>query len=181
MKTFVATMALLVCGAGIASAQDDRERKADELRRDMERSLKALQEKFDVERERLMKEFKAARERLLEKKEERGEQKPRDLEGMVRELLKRVDTLEKKLDTQLPRLRELPKELPRLMPKDFDFKRFQDGVPDEWRRWLEQMPRFRGGEDFKFEFRRAEPKKDQDKDEERKEKPKKKAERDDSY
>jgi hypothetical protein len=181
MKIFVATMALVLCGAGIASAQDDRERKSDELRRELERSLKALQDKFEVERERLQKEFKAARERLLERKEEPRGEKPRDLESMVRELLKRVDSLEKKLDGQLPRLRDLPRELPRMMPKDFDFKRFQDGVPDEWRRWLEQMPRFRGGEDFKFEFRRAEPKKDQDKDEERKEKPKKKAERDDSY
>jgi hypothetical protein len=184
MKTFVATMALVFLGAGIASAQDDRERKADELRRDMERSLKALQEKFDVERERLMKEFKAARERLLEKKEPHKDEKPRDLESMVRELLKRVDTLEKKLDGQLPRLRDLPKDLPRLMPRDFDFKRLQDGVPDEWRRWLEQMPRFRGNDDFKFEFRRAEPKKDQDqdKDGERKEKPKKrKADPDDSF
>jgi len=181
MKTFVVTMALVLCGAGIASAQDDRERKADELRRDLERSLKSLQEKFDLERERIQKEFKAARERLLEKKEEPRNEKPGDLESMVRELLKRVDSLEKKLDTQLPKLRDLPRELPRLMPKDFDFKRFQDGVPDEWRRWLEQMPRFRGAEDFKFEFRRAEPKKDQDRDEEHKEKPKKKKpERDDS-
>src|SRR5216684_1753058 len=137
MKSFVATMALFLCGAGIASAQDDPERKMDQLRRDME--------------------------------------------GMVRELLKRVDSLEKKLDHQLPRLQELPKELPRLMPKDFDFKRFQDGVPDEWRRWMEQIPRFKGAEDFKFEFRRAEPKKDQDKGEERREKPKKKPEPDDSY
>ncbi|HEV3028055.1 MAG TPA: hypothetical protein VG457_10815 [Planctomycetota bacterium] len=181
MKIFVATMALVLGGAGIASAQEDPDRKADQLRRELERSLKALQEKFDVERERLQKEFKAARERLLEKKEEPGNEKPRDLESMVRELLKRVDSLEKKLDTQLPKLRDLPRELPRLMPKDFDFKRFQDGVPDEWRRWLEQMPRFRGAEDFKFEFRRAEPKKEQDRDPERKEKPKKKPERDDSY
>jgi len=153
MKSFVATLALLLCGAGIASAQDDPERKMDELRRDMERSLKGLQEKFDAERERLQKEFKAARERLLEKK----------------------------LDHQLPRLQELPKELPHFMPKDFDFKRFQDGVPDEWRHWLEQMPKFRGGEDFKFEFRSADPKKNQEKGEERPEKPKKKPEHDDSY
>jgi len=181
MKSFVATLALLLCGAGIASAQDDPERKMDELRRDMERSLKGLQEKFDAERERLQKEFKAARERLLEKKEDRKDEKPHDLESMVRELLKRVDSLEKKLDHQLPRLQELPKELPHFMPKDFDFKRFQDGVPDEWRHWLEQMPKFRGGEDFKFEFRRADPKKNQEKGEERPEKPKKKPEHDDSY
>ena len=58
-----------------------------------------------------------------------------------------------------------------MMPREFDFKRFEHGVPDEWRKWLEQMPRFKG-EDFKFEFRKAEPKKD--KDEDRKEKPKNK-------
>jgi len=183
MKTLVAAMALVLCGAGLAWAQDEKDRKADELRREMERSLKALQEKFDVERERVLKEFKAARERLLEKKEPRPDEKPRDLESMVRELLKRVDSLEQKLDTQLPKLRDLPRELPHLMPREFDFKRFQDGVPDEWRRWLEQMPRFRGGDDFKFEFRRAEPKKEPDRDEERKDKvkPKKKAERDNSF
>jgi len=177
MKIAVATMALLLCGAGLASAQDDRERKMDELRREMERSMKALQQKFEAERERLEKEFRAARERLLEKKDEkkdeRRDEKPRDLEGMVRELLRRVDGLEKKLDQQLPKLHELP----RMMPRDFDFKRFPDGVPDEWRKWLEQMPRFKGAEDFKFEFRKGEPKKD----EERKEKPKKKPEHEDSF
>ncbi|MBV8880798.1 MAG: hypothetical protein JO332_12580 [Planctomycetaceae bacterium] len=168
MKIIVATLALLLTGAGIASAQDDRDRKVDELRREMERSLKALQEKFDAEREKLLKEFKASRERLLEKKDgERREGKPADLETLVRQLLKRVDSLEKKLDGQLPKLQELP----RMLPRDFDFKRFQDGVPDEWRHWLEQMPRFRGPEDFKFEFKKSEPKKE--KDEERKEKRKK--------
>src|SRR4051812_15177534 len=174
MKIVVATVALLLCGAGLAAAQDDRERRMDELRREMERSLKSLQQKFDVERERLEKEFKAARERLLEKKDERRDEKPRDLESTVRELLKRVDGLEKKLDQQLPRLHELP----RMMPKDFDFKRFQDGVPDECRKWLEQMPRFKGPEDFRFEFRKAEPKKE--KGEERREKPKKKQDHEDS-
>jgi hypothetical protein len=64
-----------------------------------------------------------------------------------------------------------------MLPRDFDFKRF-DGMPDEWRRWLEQMPRFKGGEDFKFEFRKPE-KKDEDKREEKKEKPKKKENSDD--
>lgn len=180
MKIITVTLALVLCGAGIASAQDERDRKLDELRREMERSMKALQEKFDAERERLQKEFKAARERLLdrEKREERRDDKPRDLESMVRELLKRVDSLERKLDHQLPRLQDLP----RMLPRDFDFRdlhRFQDGVPDEWRRWLEQMPRFKGSDDFKFEFRRGEPKKDRD--EERREKPKKKPEHDDSF
>ena len=44
MKSFVAVIALLLCGAGVASAQDDREKKMDELRREMERSFKSLQE-----------------------------------------------------------------------------------------------------------------------------------------
>src|SRR5579862_923799 len=98
MKIFVTTMALLLAGAGVASAQDDRERKLDELRREMERSMKSLQEKFETERERLQKEFKAARERLLEKKDEapgeHKEGKPRDFESLVEQLQKRVDALE---------------------------------------------------------------------------------------
>jgi len=165
MKILMATAALLLCSAGLASAQDDRDRKMDELKREMERSMKALQQKFDAERARLEQEFRAAREKLLEKKEERkAEGKPHDLESLVRELIKRVDSLEKKLDGNLPPLRELP----RMMPREFDFKRF-DAVPDEWRRWLEQMPRFKGAEDFKFEFRKSE-KKDEDRREEKKEK-----------
>jgi len=178
MKILVATAALVLCSAGLASAQDDGERRIDELRR----AMKELQQKFDTERSRIEKELRAAQEKLLErKKEERREDgKPRDLESLVRELLKRVDSLEKKLDGELPLLRELPRELPRLMPRDFDFKRFE-GVPDEWRRWLEQMPRLKGAEDFKYEFRKAEPKKekDEDKREEKKEKPKKKENSDD--
>jgi hypothetical protein len=166
MKILTATAVLVFCAAGFASAQDDSERKVEELRR----AMKTLQQKFDAERARIEKELHAAQERLLEKKEDG---KPRDLESLVRELIKRVDSLEKKLDGSLPPLRELP----RLMPRDFDFKRF-DGMPDEWRRWLEQMPRFKGGEDFKFEFRKPE-KKDEDKREEKKEKPKKKENSDD--
>ena len=166
MKTMAATVALLLGAAGLATAQDDRERKMDELKREFDRTLRGLQQKFDSERERLEKEFKAARERLLEQKGERREddRKPRDVESLLRDLVKRVDSLEKRLDGGLPRLRELPglRELPRLMPPEFDFKRLEQGVPEEWRRWLEQMPRFRGGEDYKFEFRKAPPKGDDD-------------------
>lgn len=164
MKIFVATMALLLVGAGAASAQEDRDQKLDELRREMERSMKGLQQKFEAERARLEQEFKAARQKLLEKKEEpraeKQDEKPRDVESLLRELLKRVDSLEKKLDRPMPKLQELP----RMMPKefDFDFKRFQNGVPEEWRRWLEQMPRFRGAEDFKFEYRKKEKPKSDD-------------------
>ncbi len=99
---------------------------------------------------------------------------------MVRELLHRVESLEKKLDDRLPLLRELPKELPRIVPHDFEFRRLPDGLPEEWRRWLEEMPRFRGN-DFKFDFRRAEPRRDRDQDDDRPAKPKKKPQRDDNY
>lgn len=157
MKILIATTALLLCSAGLALAQDDGERKIEELRK----AMKVLQQKFDAERARIEQELRAAQERLLEKKRDEG--KPRDLESLVKELIKRVDSLEKKLDGAVPPLRELP----RMMPREFDFKRF-DGVPDEWRRWLEQMPRFKGSEDFKFEFRKE--KRDEDKREEKKEK-----------
>lgn len=162
MKMLIATAALVLCSAGLATAQDDGERKVEELRK----AMKTLQQKFEAERARIEQELRAAQERLLEKKREDG--KPRDLESLVKELIHRVDSLEKKLDGTLPPLRELPK----MMPREFDFKRF-DGVPDEWRRWLEQMPRFKGAEDFKFEFRKSE-KKDEDRREDKKEKPKKK-------
>src|SRR5262250_900114 len=98
MKTVVATAALLLGAAGLASAQDERERKMDELRRDFERTMKGLQQKFDQERERLEKEFRSARERLLEKKGERppGErreenQKPRSTEELLERVLDRLD------------------------------------------------------------------------------------------
>ncbi len=177
MRIFVTTMALLLAGAGVASAQDEKEQKLDQLRREMERSMRSLKEKFDAERERLEKEFKVARERLLEKKDgEPKEGKPRDFESLVEQLQKRVDALEKKVERELPKLRELP----RMVPKDFEFKKLPDGLPEEWRRWLEQMPRFKGGEDFKFEFRKQE-KKGGDGDEPEKPKKKKKQQDDDSF
>ena len=161
MKIVVATMALLLCGAGLASAQDDRERKMDELRREMERSMKALQQKFDAERERMQKEFKAAQEKLFGKKDE--DKKPRSTEDLLRAVLDRLDALEKRLDHEMPRFKGLERLIPEEHFKNFDFKRFE-GMPDEWRKWMEQMPRFKGAEDFKFEFRKGEPKKDEDKE-----------------
>jgi len=171
MKTIVGTVAMLLCAAGLASAQDDRERKMDELKRDFERSMKGLQQKFDAERERMQKEFKAAQEKLFGKKDE--EKKPRGTEDLLRAVLERLDALEKRLDHEMPRFKGLERLIPEERFKNFDFKRF-DGMPDEWRKWMEQMPRFKGAEDFKFEFRKGEPKKDEDKD---KEKPGKKKEK----
>ena len=176
MKTIVATVAALLCAAGVAGAQDDRERKMDELKREFERSMKGLQQKFDSERERMQKEFKAAQEKLFGKKDE--EKKPRGVEDMLRLVLERLDALEKRLDHEVPKFRGLEKLIPEERFKNFDFKRFGDGMPDEWRKWMEQMPKFKGAEDFKFEFRKAEPKKEEKKDEEKPGKKKKEKEND---
>lgn len=166
MKMIVGTVAMLLCAAGLASAQDDRERKMDELKREFERSMKGLQQKFDAERERMQKEFKAAQEKLFGKKDE--EKKPRSTEDLLRAVLDRLDALEKRLDHEMPRFKGgLERLIPEERFKNFDFKRF-DGMPDEWRKWMEQMPRFKGAEDFKFEFRKGEPKKDEEKPEKKK-------------
>lgn len=169
MKHAVLTAFCLAAGAGAAFAQDGGEKRFEDLKREFERSMKGLQEKFEQERARLEKEFKATRERLLEKRAEPpGEEKKKPLggiEGMLGELLKRVESLEKKLEKEAPRLRELPG----MIPRNFDFKkRFGEGggVPDEWRQWLEKMPRFKGGEDFKFEFRKDAPPKKEKKEKE---------------
>ena len=174
MKQVVLTAFCLAAGAGAAFAQDGADKRIEELKREFERSMKGLQEKFEQERARIEKEFKAARERMVEKRAEPGDEKnekkkPQGVEGMLAEILKRVESLEKRLEKEAPRLRELPG----MIPKNFDFdfkKRFGDGggVPDEWRQWLEKMPRFKGGEDFKFEFRKdAPPPKKEKKDKEK--------------
>ena len=165
MKQVVLTAFCIAIGAGAAFAQDGADKRVEELKREFERSLKGLQEKFDQERARIEKEFKAARERLLEKRGDGEEKKkPQGVEGMLAEILKRVESLEKRLEKEAPRLRELP----RMVPKDFDFKRFGEApsMPEEWRQWLEKMPRFKGGEDFKFEFRKDAPPKKEKKEKE---------------
>lgn len=167
MKHAVLTAFCLALGTLSAFAQDGADKRVEELKREFERSMKGLQEKFDQERARIEKEFKAARERLLEKKGDGEEKKkPRGVEDMLAEILKRVESLEKRLEKEAPRLRELPRMVPKNF--DFDFKRFGEapGLPDEWRKWLEQMPRFKGGEDFKFEFRKDAPPKKEKKDKE---------------
>ena len=174
MKTILATAAIILCAAGLATAQDDRERKMDELKREFDRSMKGLQQKFDAERDRMEKEFKAARERLFGKKDE--EKKPRSAEDLLQRVLDRVDQLEKRLDKELPKLRGLERLIPEERFRNFDFKNFGEGMPDAWKKWMEQMPRFKGAEDFKFEFRKPEPKKGEDQ-----EKPGKKKKESDSY
>ena len=176
MKTAMMAAVCLVAGAASAFAQDDPDKKLDGLKREFERTMKGLQKKFEQERGRLEKEFRAAKERLLEKKGEPGEKKePRGVEELLREVLKRVESLEKRIDGELPRLREFQ----RVIPRSFDFEKLPGGMPEEFKKWLEQMPKWKGGEDFKFEFRKAEPKKKEKGDEEQpKPKPKKKGDGD---
>lgn len=152
MKTWAATLAVLLGAAGAASAQDEPKRKAEELQRDFERAMKGLQQKFDAERERLEKEFRAARERLLEKRDDRREaprrdeeKKPRSTEELLSRILERLDRLEKKLDHEMPRFdfKDLPK---------FDFKRFED-FREFAPQWKEFLPKFEDRE-FRFEFKK---------------------------
>jgi hypothetical protein len=180
MKRTLMAAICLVAGAAAAFGQDEPDKRLENLKREFDRTMKGLAEKFDQERGRLEKEFKAARERLLEKKGDPQEKKePRGVEDLLREVLKRVESLEKRLDGEMPRLRELHK----VIPRSFDFEKLPGVMPEEFRKWMEQMPKFKGGEDFKFEFRKgepkADPKADPKKDEEKpKAKPKKKDDED---
>jgi hypothetical protein len=180
MKTVVVTVALLLGAAGMAVAQDDRDRKADELKRDFERAMRGLQQKFESERDRLEKEFKAARDRMLEKKgdrkegERREEPKPRTTEELLQRVLDRLDHLEKRLDREMPRFdfKDMPfKSLPRDfkdLPK-FDFKQFEE-FRELAPRWREFMPEFKDKE-FRFEFKRnSDDKKEDDEQPKKKEK-----------
>lgn len=174
MKTLVATAALLLAAAGLASAQDDRER-LEELKRDFERQMKSLQQKYDAQRAEMEKMFKAQMERLLEKKgpapkegERRPEEKkPRSTDELLQRILERLDRLEKRLDQDLPRFdfkRSLPfenlprdfKDLPkfgeqfeRRFGRDFDFRDFKEFAPY----WREFLPKFKD-EQFRFEFKK---------------------------
>ena len=151
MKTVVATVAVLLGAAGFASAQDDRDRKMDELRREFDRTMKGLQQKFDAERERLEREFKAQRDRLLEKKGERREEerKPRSTEDLLQRILDRLDHLERRHDLELPRFdfKKMPFEFKR-PDRDFDFKDFKEFAPY----WRELVPKFK--DEFRFEFKK---------------------------
>jgi len=179
MKTVAATLALLLGAAGLASAQDERERKMDELRREFERSMKGLQQKFDQERERLEKEFRSAREHLFEKKGERREedQKPRSTDELLQRVLDRLEHLEKRLDQDLPRFdfKKMPfenvprqfKDLPKFdfkFDREFDFRDFKQFAPH----WREFLPRFKDDDDPKDE------KKDEKREDKKEKKDKKK-------
>src|SRR5262245_39680341 len=178
MRTAVATAAILLGAAGMASAQDGR--KMAELQREFERAMKGLQQKFEEERGRLEKEFRAARERLLRPQEEpKGEKrefekKPPSTDELLRRVLERLDRVERKLE-EMPRFdfKDLPfKNLPHDF-KDFDFRKFEkdfEGFREFAPRWREFMPKFK--EDFRFEFKK---KGDKDDDDDKPEKSEKKS------
>ena len=152
MKMVVATAAVLLGAAGMASAQDGR--KMEELQREFDRAMKGLQQRFDEERSRMEKEFRAARERLMQPQRPapKGEpppfEKKSDPQELLQRILERLERLERKLDQQ---------DMPfKNLPKDFDFRRFErelEPFRDLAPRWREFMPKFKD-EDFRFEFRK---------------------------
>jgi hypothetical protein len=177
MKTVVATAAVLLGAAGLASAQDGR--KMDELQREFERAMKGLQQKFDEERGRMEKEFRAAREKLLRPQDDERrpdfekkprpdfERKPQSTDELLRRILERLDHLEKRFDQDLPRFDF--KKLPDLPKLEKEFEGFREFAP----RWREFMPKFKD-EQFRFEFKKKGDKDDDDDKSEKSEKKEKK-------
>ena len=168
MKAVVATAAMLLGAAGMASAQDGR--KMDELQREFDRAMKGLQQKFDEERARMEKEFRAARERLMppNKPPPRGEpppfEKKTDTQELLQRILERLERVERKLDQEMPRFDF------KNMPRDFDFRRFEREL-EPFRefapRWCEFLPKFKDDkkhddekEEKKVEKRKSEKKED---------------------
>jgi hypothetical protein len=176
MKILVMSVAGLIAASGGAFAQDDHDRRLDDLKKEFERATKLLQERFEVERTRLEKDFKAARERLLERKNERREgEKPEGdpRSGSTAELLQRIldrlDHLERRLDQGLPRFEF--KEAPFRNLPQFDFRRFEkdlDGLKELAPRLRDLIPELKD-QDFRFEFKRKERERKDDGKEDRKE------------
>lgn len=188
MKGWLAAAWGLALGIA-AAAQEDPQRKLEELRSGFEKSMKALREKFEAERERLEKEFRAAREKLERpgpekkapprkdpgkeeprkegpRKEEPRKEGPRGLEPLVEKLLERVERLEKRLDRDLPGLKDRlerwkkegapwGREGGKLMPPGLrerleQWKRHGGPGPREWEKWIppalkEHLKRWRDG------------------------------------
>jgi hypothetical protein len=148
MKTVAVTLALVLGASGLASAQDDRDRKLDELKREFDRTMKGLQQKYEAQRAEMEQMFKAQMERLKKGEHREDEKKPRSTEELLKSVLERLDRLEKRLDQELPRI--VPFEH---LPK-FDFKRFDD-FKEFAPYWREFIPKFKDDhEHFRFEFKK---------------------------
>jgi exonuclease VII large subunit len=107
VKTSLGVALVLAVLTRPARAQEEPERKFEELRREHERALRSLEEKFAQERARLEKEFRAAREKMLRSGQDRKPEPGRkeasgDLEAQVRELRERVERLERRLERGEP-------------------------------------------------------------------------------
>jgi molybdopterin converting factor small subunit len=151
MKRLAGAVSFLVLGAGAAWAQDDAEKKVEELKRQFQKSMGALEERFSAEKDRMEKHFKSALEKLTGKKEKEEPKEGRDLDKLVDRILKRLDRLEGRLEglkKEMPRWEENFRDLPRLF-EEFMPRFFGEGEGFDFRKF---MPRFR---DFEFgPFRR---------------------------
>lgn len=156
MKHAVGALAVLAAGAGTAWAQEERG-----PRQEFERRMRDLEERFRAQREQLEREF---RERHPGRPE--PERPGADNHALLRQILERLERLERKLDGARPKFQFDFKDLERRFqgaraPKlDFERleRRFEGMRPD-----LERLiPRFRRyfdkDGDFDFEFR-VEPRK----------------------
>jgi hypothetical protein len=183
MKTAVAAAAILLSAASMTWAQDDRDRKMDELRREFERTLETMKHKYEAERFKMEQMFKAEMERLKKgapREDERRpeEKKPRGTDELLQRILERLDHLEKRFDQELPRFdfkkmpfENLPKFEFKRFDRDFDFKDFKEFAPH----WRELLPKFKD-EEFRFEFKKKD---DDDRKDEKKDKKDKKEKKDD--
>jgi hypothetical protein len=94
MKTLM-TLALVLSTAGFAAAQEERDRRLDELKRDHDRRMQELQKRFDEDRTRLESEF---RRRMEEPRKAEGQRPSGSLEEQVRRLTEQVERLTQEVE-----------------------------------------------------------------------------------
>jgi hypothetical protein len=100
MKTIL-TLALILAGGALAVAQDERDRRVEELRRDHDRRIQELQRKFDEDRGRLDSEFRRRVEDLRRPEPGQGERRPgggSGVEEQIRRLAEQVERLTREVE-----------------------------------------------------------------------------------